>query len=319
MTLSAVVGLPKTPFSHEALMYSDTTQFLTGTLAFIREGLAADEPILVVLSEEKITMLKARLGPAADRVRFADMGQVGANPARIIPAWRAFADDCLRAGRPFRGIGEPISAERGPEELVECQRHEQLLNLAFADAPNFRLLCPYDTTELGPAVLREALRSHPVLVEGAQQRRSEECTGLPEIAAPFDAPLCDPGETLVEEIVEAATLPSLRRLVAAQARELGFSETRIDDLVIAVNEVTSNTVRHGGGRGVMRMWWQPPAIVCEVADTGCITDPLAGRVEPPEGHESGRGLWMATQLCDLIQMRSFATGSVVRLHMRSEP
>jgi hypothetical protein len=30
----------------------------------------------------------------------------------------------------------------------------------------------------------------------------------------------------------------------------------------------------------------------------------------------GYGLWLANQLCDLVQVRSFPTGSAVRLHMR---
>ena len=30
--------------------------------------------------------------------------------------------------------------------------------------------------------------------------------------------------------------------------------------------------------------------------------------------ENGRGVWMANQLCDLVQVRSGARGTVVRLH-----
>ena len=54
-----------------------------------------------------------------------------------------------------RGIGEPISAARAADELVECQRHESLLNLAFPSAPLW-LLCPYDVETLPPDVLDEA-------------------------------------------------------------------------------------------------------------------------------------------------------------------
>jgi prepilin-type processing-associated H-X9-DG protein len=36
----------------------------------------------------------------------------------------------------LRGAGEPIWPERRPAELVECQRHESLLNVAFADGPS---------------------------------------------------------------------------------------------------------------------------------------------------------------------------------------
>src|SRR4051794_40859960 len=142
-----------TAFRHEALLYGAEREFLDGTLDFITEGLEADEPVLVVLAAAKIDALRSELGADADRVQFADMAKVGANPARIIPAWRDFADRCEADGLPFRGIGEPIWADRTADELVECQRHEALLNLAFADTPSFRLLCPYDTVHLGPDVL----------------------------------------------------------------------------------------------------------------------------------------------------------------------
>ena len=318
MTLPSVAHQtrPAAPFVHEALLYSTPAQFLKGTLAFIREGLDNDEPILVVLSAEKIALLQARLGREASRVRFADMADVGANPARIIPAWQRFAEECIAAGKPFRGIGEPIWPERPADELVECQRHEALLNLAFADAPNFRLLCPYDTSRLGPEVLSEAFRSHPDVVGEAERWRSESFVDLTEIDEPFASPLPEPDTVLAEMVVDATALAGIRRAVAREARAAGLSETLIDDFVLAVNEIASNTVRHGGGCGKLRIWDDGRAVICEVADRGSIGDPLAGRIEPPEDHEGGRGLWMATQLCDLIQVRSFPTGSVVRLHMR---
>ena len=54
--------------------------------------------------------------------------------------------------------------------------------------------------------------------------------------------------------------------------------------------------------------------MCEVSDNGVIAPPLAGR-EQPEG-PGGNGLWIANQACDLVQIRSFGGGSVVRLHKR---
>lgn len=318
MTLSAVRDRARTsrPFSHEALFYGTPEQFLTGTLSFIREAIAADEPILVVLSAPKVAAIEAQLGGHAPRVQFADMATVGANPARIIPVWRRFVDECRARGGAFRGIGEPIWPDRGDEELVECQRHEALLNLAFADVDNFRLLCPYDTSSLGNDVLREALRSHPDVVEGSERRQSELYLDLTDVAAPFDRPLPEPAHVLDEITVTAGSLAAIRQAVARRARASGMRESRIDDLVVAVNEITSNTVLHGGGQGELRLWVESGALVCEVADSGRITDPMAGRVEPADGSEGGRGLWMATQLCDLIQVRTFPTGGVVRLHVR---
>jgi anti-sigma regulatory factor (Ser/Thr protein kinase) len=85
---------------------------------------------------------------------------------------------------------------------------------------------------------------------------------------------------------------------------------------VAVTEVAGNSVRHAGGRGVLRVWREGNALICEVRDRGRIEDPLVGRERPVPGQESNFGLWLANQFCELVQVRSFPTGSVVRLHVR---
>jgi anti-sigma regulatory factor (Ser/Thr protein kinase) len=305
-----------TRFRHEALLYDSERDFLEGTLSFIQEGLTAREPVLVVLAEAKNDLLRTRLGRDADKVQFADMLAIGANPARIIPAWRDYAIRSTDGGHPFRGIGEPIWAGRSADELVECQRHEALLNLAFAHTRGFRLLCPYDATALTPDVLDEAHRSHPVIVDGPYERTSGMYREIDDVAAPFDSPLPEPAHVLAEMPIEAETLVSLRRLVAHHAADAGLSRPKAEELAFAANELATNSLVHGGGGGTLRLWRQAPALVCEVRDAGRIVDPLAGRFPPPEGAHGGRGLWLATQLCDLVQIRAFANGGIVRLHMR---
>ena len=70
---------------------------MDGILDFIRESVAAEEPILVVLCAEKLDALQTDLGGDSDRVLFADMDEVGINPARIIPAWHDFLPLITRA------------------------------------------------------------------------------------------------------------------------------------------------------------------------------------------------------------------------------
>jgi hypothetical protein len=65
------------------------------------------------------------------------------------------------------------------------------------------------------------------------------------------------------------------------------------------------------------VWHDGHAVICEVSDNGRISHPLAGRELPADDSLGGRGLWMANQLCDLVQIRTFADRSVVRLHMRT--
>ena len=47
-------------------------------------------------------------------------------------------------------------------------------------------------------------------------------------------------------------------------------------------------------------------------DAGFIGDPLVGRRVPDPMQEDGRGVWMANQLCDLVQIRSSDAGTIVR-------
>jgi anti-sigma regulatory factor (Ser/Thr protein kinase) len=302
-------------FRHEALLYAGEVDFLTGALPFIRDGVAADEPVLVVVSAARIGLLRSALGADADRVAFADMADVGANPARIIPAWRDFvaANDVDR--RSARGIGEPIWAGRTPAELVECQRHETLLNLAFAGVPAWWLLCPYDTTTLDPEVLEEASRSHPVVSERGAASGSASYRGLEQAAAPFATPLPEPPGRPPELGFGSGSLAELRQLVSRRAAAAGLDPVRVADLVLAVDELATNSLRHGGGRGTLRIWRDAGALVCEVRDAGHIEDPLVGRERPALDRDGGRGLWMVNQLCDLVQLRSFPTGAVVRVHV----
>jgi anti-sigma regulatory factor (Ser/Thr protein kinase) len=85
--------------------------------------------------------------------------------------------------------------------------------------------------------------------------------------------------------------------------------------VLGVNELATNSVRHGGGRGSATLWREHDVLICEVRDRGRIDAPLAGRVEPAAQDVRGRGLWLANQICDLIQIRSVPEGTQARAHV----
>lgn len=309
-------GASHEPFHHEALFFGDQDEFLSGIAEFIREGLEADEPVLAVLDESKIGAVRAELGVQSERVLFADLAELGANPARMIPAWRAFVDSYPPTGRRVRGIGEPIWAERGPAELAEWQRHESLLNLAFADTQGFRLLCPYDTSSLDEDVLQEARRSHPHLTAGRAKHQSDEYRKLDELAAPLSDPLPEPRQKPDFCVFQAGTLAPLRAFVGRHAAAAGLSAEAGDDLVLAVNEVATNSVVYGGSGGILRVWTEADSLVCEVGDRGHIDDPLVGRRCPAPDQVGGYGVWIANHLCDVVQVRTYPGGSVVRLHKR---
>jgi anti-sigma regulatory factor (Ser/Thr protein kinase) len=242
------------------------------------------------------------------------MVELGANPARIIPAWQRFTDEHTKGGQAVRGIGEPIWGGRRPVEVVECQLHEALLNMAVdPDAPLW-LLCPYDRGTLSEEVLAEADRSHPVVVEVEAHRGSTAYGGAHHVGAMFEANLPLVDVVVAHRVFGPEDYSVVRADVSAHASSAGLSLERSADLALAVHEIAVNSVQHGGGASELRIWKQDQALVCEVHGAGRIVDPMVGRRPPSWENERGRGLWMANQLCDLVQVRSGEAGTTVRIH-----
>ena len=307
---------PETGFCHQALFYEGSEE-LVGLLArFVRAGLTMGDKVFVMLSAPKLRALQVVLGRDAGLVDYADMDLVGVNPARMIPLWASFAEQ-VRPGQRARGVGEPVTGSRRLAELVECQLHESLLNVAFEKASSFWLLCPYETGALAAPVLDEARRSHAFVASRSSVRieRGAFTTAEPGAALAGEE-LAEPPAQARRFGVDASSMASARQLVRARAGKLGLGADLAGDFALAVHEVIANSLKHGGGQGEVALWSDSEAVICEVSDKGYITDALVGRRRPTSSGESGRGLWMANQLCDLVQIRTGAGGTRVRLHMR---
>jgi len=294
-------------FRHEALIYRDRDEYLAGTVPFLRAGVEAGEPALVAVSRQNTALLEAELGDAG-AVRFADMESLGRNPARIIPFMQDFLDE--HGGVPARAVSEPLWPGRAPAEVEECQRHDSLLNAAFAAAPEWSLLCPYDASALDDEVLEAVSRSHGAVSHDGVSEPSADY----ELAADhFAGELPDRPPGIAGFPFERPDLAEVRRRVEEAAESVGVPSLDVAAVVVAASELAANSVAHGGGAGMLRIWTEPGALLIEIQDGGWIVDPLVGRLRPTMTQEGGRGLWMANQLCDLVQIRSGEDGTVVRL------
>jgi anti-sigma regulatory factor (Ser/Thr protein kinase) len=298
-------------FRHEAFFYAGEEEFLAGTVPYLEEGISAGETVLVVLPEPRLRLIREALGSAVESVEFWHMDDLGRNPARLISAWQDFLRTC-DPEKGVRGLGEPISAGRSAAELEECELHELLFNLAFAKERSLTVMCPYDTSRLDDEVLAGAERSHPVCArpQGKSVSSSFSLEDLLERALP------PPGRPAVTLPFGRSDLAMVRHLVAQCARSAGLSTRRNEDFVLSVCEVATNSIRFGGGKGTLDLWDEDGELVCAVRDGGRIEDPLVGRMRPSPDQPCGRGLWIANQLCDLVQIRSGDGGTEVRLRMR---
>jgi anti-sigma regulatory factor (Ser/Thr protein kinase) len=299
-------------FRHLAYLYESPEELAGEAARFIGDGLAESDDVLVAVPERNAQLIRFEVGEA-EGVDFIDMEEVGRNPACIIPVWQRFVADSLARGRTPRGIGEPIWPGRGPAEIVECERHEALLNLAFPGRPEWTLLCPYDASRLPDAVIAHASHTHPhvATAEGVGASARYAAPRGPEVA--FGGWFPSPPPDAAQLSFGPADLAAARNLVSEQALRFGLGLTRAADLVVAANELATNSIRHGGGSGELRVWSEGGAVLCEVRDSGSFSDPLAGRRFPPPDHPDGRGLWIVNHLCDLVQVRSSGSGSAVRV------
>jgi anti-sigma regulatory factor (Ser/Thr protein kinase) len=312
-TVSALGTAPLDPFAHEAFLYASPGEHTERCAAFIEEGLDAGEDVLVAVPSSRLEALQPRFAAAGDRVRFEPMEVMGRNPAWIIPAWAEFALPHAVAGRPARGIGEPIWAERSPDELVECVRHESLLNLAFQEAAGFTLLCPYDTSSLLADVLETALHNHPTVHDHRGTGSSDRYLG--DIPDSLGTALPAPPPDARFQRFDLTSLVALRDLARRAGIQAGLGHDRIEDLAVVTTEAATNSVRHAGGHGCIGLWREGPRVVVEVRDDGALEDPLAGRRRPDHAGHGGRGLWLMQQLADLVQHRTTPTGQVFRIHV----
>jgi anti-sigma regulatory factor (Ser/Thr protein kinase) len=153
------------------------------------------------------------------------------------------------------------------------------------------------------------------VVEGGARRPSPDYSSGTVAQAIGGQPLPSPPPEAQATAFGEEDLPPLREQVRRHALHEGLPSCRAQDLVAAVSEIAANTVVHAGGEGVLRIWRDDTALVCEVQDEGQITDPLAGRHPDSPDAESGHGLRIAHELCDLVELRSGPWGTIVRLHV----
>lgn len=294
---------------HAAVLYASPGE-LTAAVEEVVAGGA--DPALVVAAEPSLGALRGRLDGEGGHVRWADMGDLGRNPSRLIPAFRVFADE--HPGRAVWCVQEPAWPGRSREELDEVIRHEALVNLAFAGGRP-RVLCLY-AAGLGDEMITRVHRTHPVVVRDGQVQRSALYATPGLVPEECDRPLSGPPAG-AESLSYRDQLNAVRRFTAEAASRAGLPPDRVIDVVLAIGELTANTFAHTRGPGSVTVWAADGELLCQVDDAGQIADPLAGRLRADPADPGGnRGLWMVQQLCDLVEIRAGAAGTSIRLHMR---
>jgi serine/threonine-protein kinase RsbW len=127
--------------------------------------------------------------------------------------------------------------------------------------------------------------------------------------------LPEPPQRPEARVFQALTVSAVRAVVSRQAAKAGMDAARRSDLVLAANEIATNSVRHAGGWGLLRVWRDADALVCEVADHGSGLGALPAPRRPQTDQAGGYGLWLANELCERVEVSAAGGGTTVRLRM----
>ncbi|TQS46525.1 anti-sigma factor RsbA family regulatory protein [Cryptosporangium phraense] len=294
---------------HSALVYSSPDEFLTCATDYVRQGLVAGDS--VVLATAQAPGILTALGPLAERVEVVDEQSWHRIPAWTIGAYARRAERAARGGHRLRALVElrwENAAVTG-----DWERYESVLNSALA-ALSVDLCCAYDTRTVPADVLAAARHTHPSTrnAAGLQDSTAYMTTGDFLAANPHPDRLPVPAWAATIEF-GAAEIPAVRKTALAWALDAGMVEDEAHEFLIAIYEIASNAVEHGGGRGVGRFWADGDLLFCEVRSALPIVDPLIAGYRPPgTAQERGRGLWLARQICERVTIHNNG-GATVQL------
>jgi anti-sigma regulatory factor (Ser/Thr protein kinase) len=271
--------------------------------------------VVVAVGPAELGALRAEVGAHAG-VHWRDTNTWHPQPATRLRALHTFVTDELDAGRSrVRLVGEPLWPSGGEEFTREWARYESVLNTVLAPLP-VTLVCTYDASRLDPAIVEAAHRTHPMLGLDGRSRPSDAFEDPATLVARWNVPLGPPPPSA--EGMEPPVDPvHARAFVGERADRAGLPVGRRFDLQLAATELLANALVHGGGDATLRVWVAGGYLHCQVDDDGSgIADALAGYRPPGAAADAGRGLWLARQVVDLLQISSTPAGTAVRVRLR---
>jgi serine/threonine-protein kinase RsbW len=118
---------------------------------------------------------------------------------------------------------------------------------------------------------------------------------------------------------EPASVPIIRNYVGVLAREMGFAEAGVRDILIAVSEAATNALKHGSPLGPedkigVCCHLEVDRLVIEVMDRGKGFDPLSVPIPVAEQlREGGMGIFFMRTLMDEVSFDCSHGGTTVRL------
>ncbi len=301
-------------YRHDALVYDGVDELVAVAAPWLLDGLASGDAALIATGAATTGPLREAVGDDPRVMVVEQHSMYRARTPTAITTFRRFAAEHAAPGRRLRVVGETDYGTTAAE-WREWQAYEAVVNVALAPHPLWGL-CVVDAA-LPEPILTSVRSTHPQLVTASGRAPNPDfvdpASYLRALPVP-DEPLEATPAAFADDVVTDYT--GLRHTVRDLLEGVEGPPDVLEDFLMAVDEITSNAVRHGAPPAGLRLWTAPGRLVATVRDSGDgLADPFAG-YGPAHGQDlsaGGMGLWLARQLCDQVAIRRDEHGVSVRL------
>jgi anti-sigma regulatory factor (Ser/Thr protein kinase) len=307
------------PFDHAALIVDSDDALRRRLIPRLAAHLAAGEPVMLVVASGTAQVIRASLGPSAERLEWGDPAMFYQRLGFAFESVRRYLQAQCHGGRSVHVILEPdvgTDLDHPVDRVAAYLAYESWSNHAYAPY-GCAVTCVWDT------------RRHPTLViEDVRSVHSYEITDTGAVAsASFAVPddylaaraqvaiASPPSEVDVDLHLGAlAELESARAVVWSWSLDRGFSNGASVEVVTAVGENIMNGFVHGRPPVRVRCWRRGETLIVQVDDGGGRPIPYAAGYDYPTDPARGKlGLWLARQLADVLVTHTAGGNTSVRM------
>ena len=299
---------------HACGVFSSSAELVTQLLPVVSAALERGEPVALAVRPGTEAALREQLRTSTGLVALGTGAGTGGSGQTAAARMARELRVLTTSAGPATAISEHDSGLDGLEGRYWTEL-DAAINVALTELP-VDLYCFYPDLPLHSEILDGALGNHPLLFERGTLQHNPAHRSPREVLAemPAVAPLLL-GAPDVDLAFTAWQLHEVRSAVAALAADGRFDTARVEDVVLAVNEIATNAVEHGSGEARVALWLTADDLVAEVHDHGeLLTEPLPGMRAPHPADPRGRGVWIARQVCDVLHVWQDHSGTHVRMH-----
>jgi hypothetical protein len=280
--------------AHAAALFESGDDLHRRVVPFMRDGLAAGETVVALVSGDAAVQLRDGLGVDHRDVRWQlpDLSYRSLGP--MFDGLRRYLAGQYAAGNRVRLIAENDTAS-STARIAAYLRFEAASNQVLG-AYAFPWVCLYDQRRYPAHVLKHVCQVHPLLVGPDGRSVASSAYVSPDAyldAHPGPLSAIPPQPTVDIWVTTAGQLATARRTAAETACGLGLTEEAGDDFELVAAELLSNALRHGERPCRVRVWATPLHVVLRVDDQGPGDDIAIKGFHPPDpanGHRGGMGM-----------------------------